>query len=73
MTPGVAALLDRLTDRKLAVLADLADTARDLDILLTGTTGKKAKEVREDIDVAISITGELVDLIAGLGRELRTE
>jgi hypothetical protein len=72
MTPGIAALLDRLTDPKQALLADLEDAARDIGSLLVRATDKKPKEMREDIEDAAEVAMELIERIAELRRGLET-
>jgi hypothetical protein len=73
MTPGLTALLDRLTSRKEALLTDLEDAVSDLGGLLAHATDKKPKEMREDIEDACAAAIELLELIADLRRELEQE
>jgi hypothetical protein len=72
MTPGIAALLDRLTDRKQVLLADLEEAVSDLGRLLAYATDKKPKEMRKDIEDACAAAIEVIELIADLRRELET-
>jgi hypothetical protein len=72
MTPGITALLDRLTDRKQVLLADLEDAAWDIGGLLARATDKKPKAMREDIEDAAEAAIELIEMIADLRRELET-
>jgi hypothetical protein len=73
MTPGIAELLDRLTDRKQALLADLEDAASDLGRLLVRATDKKPKAMRADIEDAAEVAIEIIERIADLRRELEHE
>jgi hypothetical protein len=72
MTPGIAELLGRLTDRKQVLLTDLEDAAWDIGGLLARAADKKPKAMREDIEYAAEAAMELIETIADLRRELET-